>query len=207
MDTTTPVIELTTHLEQRWAITKAPPATRRAARSDIAAINEALTHTLGRTPTIGDLTATNLTQAFATYATDRSASTVLRCRSTWSTVLDQLVAQHIIDGNPIAAIPRPKRPQRHPKPIEGWDQDALTGSSPPPNPAPGPAAKSGPNSTKPSSPLLATGVRSAELRDLHLGSITGTANNITITVIGKGNKERAIPTEAPLIPIIDRYID
>ena len=55
--------------------------------------------------------------------------------------------------------------------------------------------------------LLFTGVRSAELRGLTCGDIFGVPGEQRVRVLGKGNKERSIPVEAPLMAIITEYLE
>jgi len=54
--------------------------------------------------------------------------------------------------------------------------------------------------------LLLTGLRSAELLTLHLGSVTGTDGERRVHVLGKGGKARCVPIENPLEGVINRYL-
>lgn len=54
--------------------------------------------------------------------------------------------------------------------------------------------------------LLLTGLRSAELLTLQVGSITGGDGERRIHVLGKGGKARSVPIEDPLEQVINRYL-
>jgi integrase/recombinase XerD len=54
--------------------------------------------------------------------------------------------------------------------------------------------------------LLLSGLRSAELLTLTVGSVTGAAGERRIHVIGKGGKARSVPIEDPLDDVISSYL-
>ena len=50
------------------------------------------------------LTKPALRAAFASWTADHAASSVLRAHSAWSSLFDLLVAEDLVDGNPMAAM-------------------------------------------------------------------------------------------------------
>src|SRR5687768_11271322 len=58
-----------------------------------------------------------LRDAFASWATDHATASVLRAHSAWSRFFDFLVGEDLVEGNPMAAIPKPERPAHAPRAI------------------------------------------------------------------------------------------
>ena len=56
-----------------------------------------------------DLERSALRAAFSSWASDHAATSVRRAHSAWSNWFDFLVAEGVMDGNPMAAIPKPRR--------------------------------------------------------------------------------------------------
>ena len=54
---------------------------------------------------------------------------------------------------------------------------------------------------------LLAGLRSEELINGNIGDLRRTADGAVIHVRGKGNKDRSIPIEAPLVDVIEHYLD
>lgn len=135
----------------------------------------------------------------------RSNASVLRALSTWTTFFDFLVAEGAVDGNPMAAIPRPKRARRVPK---AFDEDAVrrlleTLATP----APG-ARKPWPRRDFAIiTTLLLAGIRSAETRDLTIGDLLGEPGERRLRIRGKGDADRIVPIEAPLETILSNYLE
>jgi site-specific recombinase XerC len=69
------------------------------------------------------LTKEALRAAFASCATDHAAASVLRAHSSWSRFFDFLVAEDLVEGNPMAAVPKPRRVDGAPRAIR--DPDAA----------------------------------------------------------------------------------
>jgi integrase/recombinase XerD len=111
----------------------------------------------------------------------------------------------MLPGNPMAAVPRPRRVRSAPKPLQGEDTpEALLRSAALPRPGardPWPERDLAVLAT-----LLLSGLRSAELLGLTVGSVTGAAGERRIHVIGKGGKARSVPIEDPLDEVINRYL-
>lgn len=157
---------------------------------------------------IKDLTKSNVRSAFAGFSESRSKASILRAHSTWNQFFDFLVADGVVEGNPMAAVSRPKADERKPKPLDGWDEDvsALLLSS----------AAEGRRTGRSAWPeldvaliatLLATGVRRSELLAMNVGSVEGRPGSQTIRVVGKGAKPRTIPVEEALDAVLGAYLE
>src|SRR5690348_18088914 len=93
---------------------KPSPATLLAYRRDVQGVAGRLA-VLEGIGELGDLSLPDLERsalraAFASWASDHAAASVRRAHSAWSSFFDFLVAEGILDGNPMAAIPKPKTP-------------------------------------------------------------------------------------------------
>ena len=69
------------------------------------------------------LTKEALRAAFAAWAADHAAASVVRAHSSWSSFFDFLVAEDLVEGNPMAAVPKPRRNPSPPRAIR--DPDAA----------------------------------------------------------------------------------
>ncbi len=63
------------------------------------------------------LTKPALRAAFASWAEDHAAASVLRAHSSWSSFFDFLVAEDLVEGNPMAAVGKPRRETGAPRAI------------------------------------------------------------------------------------------
>lgn len=187
---------------------KPSPHTLAAYRRDLTAVLECAAH-VNRTPTssltLADLTGGLLRHAFAAFAADRAASSVLRAWSTWNGFFSFLVAENLVDGNPMPAVPRPRPPQPRPKPLLGEDtpERLLTAL------ARGCRRARDPWPERDLAVLalaLLTGLRSAEMLALRLDSLSGRPGERRLRVVGKGGRTRSLPVEAPLEAVIDAYL-
>lgn len=162
---------------------------------------------------IEDVDRNLLTDAFAEYATNHAASSHRRCWAAWNGMFDHLVSHELVTRNPMAQVPSasgnhgtsvpnalppeaverllscladPLPEYRTDKYRQWWQRDYAMILL-----------------------MLATGVRTDELCELNIGSISPTFDESgarTITVIGKGGKERKIPIEKPVGEAIDQYL-
>src|SRR5699024_8029117 len=57
----------------------------------------------------------------ADFAEERAASSVLRAWSTWNGFFQFWVAEQVVEGNPMSAVPRPRVRASSPKPLRGED--------------------------------------------------------------------------------------
>jgi len=71
-----------------------------------------------------DLSKGALRAAFSSWASDHAAASVLRAHSAWSRFFDFLVAEDLWEGNPMAAVAKPKRPKGVPRAIRHPDAAA-----------------------------------------------------------------------------------
>ncbi|GAA5065513.1 tyrosine-type recombinase/integrase [Thermocatellispora tengchongensis] len=145
--------------------------------------------------------------AFAEFAEGRSAASVNRAWSAWNQMLTFCVAEGLLEGNPMAAVPRPRQPAKAPKPLLGDGSASATLLE---RIAAGARKARDPWVERDLVVLalaLVTGMRSAELLGLTVGSIGGSPGDRRIQVVGKGGKTRSLPIEAPLERLIEVYVD
>jgi len=180
----------------------------RAYRRDLESVSGELTEVLGREAgqlPVGDLTPSVLRSAFARFAASRSASTVTRAWSTWNGFFGFLVVEGAVGGNPMQVVPKPRTPPPVPKPLQGEDtperllRTVAAGNRKARNPWPE-------RDLAVLSTLLCTGVRSAELLDLTVGSLAGRPGDRRLHVRGKGGRSRSIPIEDALDDVIQQYL-
>lgn len=204
-----PVTELIDDFFAARRSKKASPHTTAAYQRDLAGILFLLADVHG-VPT-ADLTGHHLArrplrEAFGRFSDTHASASVNRCWSTWNQFMTHLVAEEIVEGNPMAAIHRPARPERSPKPLDGENtpEDLLQATLTPRENArhPWPERDLAVIAT-----LLVTGLRSAELLALRINSIQGLPGERRIHVIaGKGGQSRSIPIEESLHDIIESYL-
>ncbi|MCW2880323.1 MAG: integrase family protein [Sphaerisporangium sp.] len=153
------------------------------------------------------LTGRLMRTAFADFAEPRSAASVNRAWSAWNQFLTFCVAEGMLEGNPMAAVPRPKQPAKAPKPLLGDGSASATLLE---RIADGAREARDPWVERDLVVLalaLVTGMRSAELLGVTLGSIGGAPGDRRIQVVGKGGKTRSLPIEPPIEHLIDSYLD
>ncbi|MGI8493501.1 MAG: tyrosine-type recombinase/integrase [Acidimicrobiales bacterium] len=151
-----------------------------------------------------DLNRSALRAAFASWAADHAAASVRRAHSAWSSFFDFLVAEGLLDGNPMAAIPKPKTPAALPRSIRARDAIArLLSAAAAPDPQgrhPWPARDLALVAT-----FCVTGIREAEAVGLNVGSVQGEPGARRLEVVGKGNKARPIPIVSTLEEVLSSY--
>jgi integrase/recombinase XerD len=101
----------------RLSATKPAAATVAAYRRDLLGV-------AGRIPSrdpsalrLEHLTKGALREAFASWGADHASASVLRAHSAWSKFFDFLVGEDLVEGNPMAAVPKPERPAHAPRAI------------------------------------------------------------------------------------------
>jgi integrase/recombinase XerD len=187
---------------------KPSPATLLAYRRDVTGIGErlAVLEGIGALGDVGlgDLERPALLAAFASWASDHAASSVRRAHSAWSNLFDFLVAEGVLDGNPMAAIPKPKTPAALPRSIRARDAiPRLLEAAAEPDPRgrhPWPARDLAVVAT-----FCVTGIREAEAAGLDVGSLAGEPGSRRVEVRGKGGKARPIPVDPVLDQVITAY--
>ncbi|MGH9116008.1 MAG: tyrosine-type recombinase/integrase [Acidimicrobiales bacterium] len=187
---------------------KPSPATLTAYRRDVESIGArlaALEGLGGRPAGLADLQRPALRAAFSSWAADHAAASVRRAHSAWSNLFDFLVSEGVIDGNPMAAIPKPKTPAVLPRAIRARDAVGRLLSA---------ASERDPRARDPwparDLALVATfcvsGIREAEAARLDIGSLAGEPGARRLEVIGKGGKARPVPIDAALDEVLARYL-
>lgn len=193
-------------LVDNLTIRKLAPATMTAYRSDLATITGLLPARDGGW-TVDELTGPVLRNAFAVFAAGHAPASVARARSTWTALFDLLVADDHLDGSPMAAVPRPRQPPRAPKPLLGWDKDTVERLADSVMDRERPGRTVWPELDRlVIALLLGTGLRSAELLGLILGTYETAAGDAVVRVVGKGSKPRSVPVPEPLPHLIDAYL-
>jgi site-specific recombinase XerD len=187
---------------------KPSPATLLAYRRDVEGVGSRLAalEGLGDFTGVGlaDLNRSALRAAFSSWAGDHAASSVRRAHSAWSNLFDFLVAEGVLDGTPMAAIPKPKTPAALPRSIRA--RDAITrllkaaGEPDPRSRQPWPTRDLAMVAT-----FCVTGIREAEAVGLDLGSLSGEPGARRLEVKGKGGKARPIPIDATLDQVLAAY--
>jgi site-specific recombinase XerD len=188
---------------------KPSPATLAAYRRDMLGVGGRLA-ALGGIDVAGvrveDLGRPALRAAFADWASDHAAASVRRAHSAWSSFFDFLVSEGIVDGNPMAGIPKPKTPTVLPRTIRARDAVARLLAT---------AADEDPTSRQPwplrDLALVATfcvsGIREAEAVTLDVGSLEGEPGARRLRVLGKGGKARPVPIDPALDGLLNAYQD
>ncbi len=187
---------------------KPSPATLLAYRRDVEGISRRLLALEGLDPQSGpglaDLHRRALRAAFASWATDHAAASVRRAHSAWSNLFDFLVAEGLLDGNPMAAIPKPRTPGVLPRSIRSRDAiGRLLRTAAEPDPRgrdPWPARDLALVAT-----FCVTGIREAEAVSLDVGSLAGEPGARRLEVVGKGGKARPIPIDPTLEEVLESY--
>lgn len=154
---------------------------------------------------VADLTRQALVAAFASWAADHAAASVRRAHSAWCNLFDFLVAEGVVDGNPMAAVPKPKTPSSLPRSIRapGAISRLLKAAAEPDSRArdPWPARDLALTAT-----FCVTGIREAEASGLSLGALAGEPGARRMEVKGKGGKVRPVPIDPALDRVLDVYL-
>ena len=184
--------------------TKPSPRTLAAYRADVEGVARRIDTDGAGVLRLEHLTKPALRAAFASWAADHAASSVLRAHSAWSSLFDFLVAEDLVDGNPMAAIGKPRLAPSAPKAIKADDaaQRLLTTAA---------AIDTTARHPWPERDLalvalfLVSGIREGEAVALGMASIAGPAGARRLEVTGKANKSRAIPIDPALEQVLAAY--
>jgi site-specific recombinase XerD len=206
LTTTSTVADAITAWLTDMGAAKPSPNTLAGYRRDLTGIVARLTELEGlHEARLDDLVRPALRAAFASWASDHAAASVRRAHSAWSRFFDFLVAEGLLDGNPMAAIPKPKTPSVLPRSIRARDAVArilATAAQPDPRARdPWPARDLAVAAT-----FCATGIREAEASALDLGSLDGEPGARRLEVIGKGGKARPVPIAPLLDAVLQEYL-
>jgi len=151
-----------------------------------------------------DLSKPALRAGFASWAADHAAASLLRAHSAWSSLFTFLVAEDLVDGNPMAAIPKPRLARSAPKAIKAEDAAGrlLTTAA---------TVDAAARDPWPERDLalvalfLVSGIREGEAVALGMASIAGPAGARRLEVTGKGDKTRTIPVDPSLERVLGAY--
>lgn len=125
---------------------KDSPHTTEAYRRDLSAITSALAALADvdvADVTVDQLSAQAVRDAFGAFSSCHAKTSISRCWSTWNQFFTFLVGDGVLPGNPMPAVPRPRRVRSAPKPLQGEDTpETLLRSAALPRPG---AATPGPN--------------------------------------------------------------
>lgn len=159
--------------------------------------------------------------AFTTYANgtdrhpvkERAKTTVHRRHQDWREFFHFLLIDGYLDGledkTPMATVNIAKPDKNLPKPLPGWDEDAI--------PRLIAAVRDGSRKSKDPWPerdiaiistMLATGTRASEVCDMNINALEGRAPEFFIRIVrGKGGKMRIVPVEEEIDVILGVYLE
>jgi integrase/recombinase XerD len=206
----TPVVDAIDAWLVHLGAAKPSPATIAAYRRDLegVAARLAVLERIGAVTdvTVADLERSALTAAFSSWASDHAAASVRRTHSAWCNFFDFLVAEGVVEGSPMAGVPKPKTPSTLPRSIRARDAVprllAVATEADPRARKPWPARDLALIAT-----FCVTGIREAEAAGLNLGSLAGDAGAVRMEVRGKGAKVRPIPVDPPLEQVLGSYLE
>jgi site-specific recombinase XerD len=184
--------------------TKPSPRTLAAYRADVEGVAKRIDSDGAPMLRLENLTKSVLRAAFASWAADHAASSVLRAHSAWSSLFDFLVAEDLIDGNPMAAVRKPRLAPSAPKAIKADNaaKRLLTTAA---------SLDATARHPWPERDLalvalfLVSGIREGEAVALGMASIAGPAGAQRLEVTGKANKTRSIPIDPALEAVLADY--
>ncbi|WP_129978239.1 tyrosine-type recombinase/integrase [Rhodococcus sp. Q1] len=190
---------------------KRSPHTVKAYRLDLYAVRAHLADVGGipeETLALGDVTVRRLRSAFAAFAAERQPASVRRAWSVWNNFCNFLVSEGVSEGNPMASIAQPKKPQHTPKAFSPTAITQLVDTVTMEAQRPAESARDWPQRDLALiATLLLTGIRSDELIRLDVGSILGGREAPVLRVLGKGAIEREIPLEDSWTAIVCAYLE
>jgi integrase/recombinase XerC len=206
LTSTSPVADAVTAWLTDLGAAKPSPNTLAGYRRDLSGIAARLTELEGLEEAhLDDLVRSALRAAFASWASDHAAASVRRAHSAWSSFFDFLVSEGLLDGSPMAAVPKPKTPVALPRSIRARDavgRMLTTARQPDPRGRdPWPARDLAVAAT-----FCVTGIREAEAVGLNLGSLGGEPGARRLEVVGKGGKARPVPIAPLLDSVLDEYL-
>jgi integrase/recombinase XerC len=206
-----------------WKNTAKPsPATMRARRADLAVLGELIAQEAGRKALTGDggafdrwlgalsptdLTTDSVTGAFAAYASEHAASSIRRCRSTWSGFCTWLVVhREVLAFNPVEFVEPPKAQRWRPKPISEDDLARIVHAAQTPAER---ARSPWPELEQVLCALfVGAGLRVSEVINVRVGDVRRSPTEHTkLSVTGKGGKTRTVPIPPEVVAVIDRYLE
>jgi len=199
-----PLVEVIEAWLFQLGATKPSSRTLTAYRSDVEGVARRMDSEGAAGLRIEDLTKPALRAGFASWAADHAAASLLRAHSAWSSLFDFLVAEDLLDGNPMAAVPKPRLARSSPKAIKADDAAVRL------------LATAATLDRRARSPwperdlalvalFLVSGIREGEAVALGMASIAGPAGARRLEVTGKGGKARTIPIDPALERVLALY--
>lgn len=163
--------------------------------------------------TPADLTPASMRAAFAIYSREGGAhgnghgkSTLSGAWSTWNKFLNHLVQEGIVEGNPMAAVGKPRVPKGSPKPPDGGAETISMLLAAAKNGQPGTRRKHWPERDYALiACLVSLGVRRAELIGANIGHFGGPDGARRLRVLGKGDVQRFVPAPDALLAILEDF--
>lgn len=155
--------------------------------------------------TLDDIGKSALRVAFASWAGDHAKTSVLRAWSTWNSFFGFLVAEDLVEGNPMDGILMPRRPKAPVKVIRGERvTEKMLAAARTPDPR---ARRTWPErDVAIVAVFTVTGLRLGEVVGLSIGSLDGPPGARRLTVVGKGDKARSVPVFPALETVLDYYL-
>ena len=154
---------------------------------------------------LGHLTKSSLRAGFAAWASDHAAASVLRAHSAWSAFFDHLVAEDLAEGNPMAAVAKPKA-RRDAANVLGASDAAARLLATAATPDPGARQPWPERDVALVATLLVSGIRLGEALALTTQSVDGPAGARRLRVVGKGGAARSVPVDEPLEQLLATYL-
>ncbi|TWJ15876.1 integrase/recombinase XerD [Stackebrandtia albiflava] len=155
----------------------------------------------------GMLSVSVMRAGFAGFSRSRAKSSIARAWSVWNAFFGFLVAEGVVEGNPMQGVVRPRLPRQGAKPLRGEDaaerllREVAAGARGGRFPWPQ-------RDLAVLAVLLLTGVRSAELLGLEVGDVAGPVGERRLWVrAGKGGVDRVVPVEWPLEVLLVEYLE
>jgi integrase/recombinase XerC len=154
---------------------------------------------------LGEITTGSMRTAFAQYAKTHEAATIQRCWSTWNVLCTFHYTSELIVANPMPLVGRPKLAKTLPKALPTNAVAALLGTL---NADP---ERRRSDWVERDRALILTallaGLRADELLRANVGDLRRSDDGAVVHVRGKGGKDRRVPIEAPLVEVLERYLD
>ena len=155
--------------------------------------------------TLAALDKASLRRGFAAWAGDHAKASTIRAWSAWNAFFRHLVADDVVEGNPMDGVGKPRRPQAPVKVIRGPD---VTGKLLAAVAVPDPGGRHPwcERDTALVATFAITGIRLGEALSLTIGSLDGPPGERRLSVVGKGDKARALPLYPALEAVLSAYL-
>jgi site-specific recombinase XerD len=143
--------------------------------------------------------------AFAQYPETHSAASILRCWSTWNVICTYLFTSELLAANPMPHVGRPRVPKSLPKALPPNAVASLLSTL-----CAEPERRSSDWIERDRALILTAllaGLRSDELVPANVDDIRTAADGAVVQVRGKGEKDRRIPVEGPLMVVLTDYLN